>query len=525
MYTQFFGLQQEPFSIAPDPRYLYMSDSHREALAHLLYGIRGGGGFVVLTGEIGAGKTTVCRGLLEQVPDTCKLAYVFNPRLSVDELLVTICEEFGLRFTTPEGKRHWPGPKECVDALNRQLLETHAAGGQSVLIIDEAQNLPTDVLEQLRLLTNLETNERKLLQIILIGQPGLRELLADPSLVQLSQRVIARFHLGALSAAETARYVAHRWEVAGGAAAGLPFDAAILRRIHRYTGGVPRRINLLCDRALLAAYAAGARRIDARLLHQAALEVSPRANRLGWLPMAIAGLAGLALLVALLVWIWPYEHDTTFHVATHDLAPLDFDLSGLAAETAPFTGGGPEIQAWQALAGLWKLDGFTGDPCGPAVEAQGLVCYRGRGGLGEIRQMGRPVVLTLQADPRGPRTYALLIGLDAQRARFDVGGVVRNVPLMAVAPLWQGEYATWWRVPPGWTPRNRKVSTEWLGQQLARTDGRPQPVPLGEIGTTLRNFQRMQGLNADGVPGARTLMLLNRLGGVDEPRLAERVQP
>jgi general secretion pathway protein A len=222
MYAQFFGLARAPFSIAPDPHYLFMSERHREALAHLLYGLDGGGGFVLLSGEIGAGKTTVCRCFLEQVPANCNVAYIFNPKLTANELLRSVCDEFRIVY------RH-PGPgaetaKDYVDALNVFLLQAHAAGRNNVLIIDEAQNLSADVLEQLRLLTNLETNERKLLQIILIGQPELRAMLARPELEQLAQRVIARFHLEALSEGETAQYVRHRLAVAGMTRA-VPFDA------------------------------------------------------------------------------------------------------------------------------------------------------------------------------------------------------------------------------------------------------------------------------------------------------------
>ncbi len=270
MYAQFFGLKQEPFSIAPDPHYLFMSERHREALAHLLYGLRGGGGFVLLTGEIGAGKTTVCRCFLEQIPKKCNVAYVFNPKLTALELLQTIAEEFHIRprESAPAGE----GVKQLVDAINEFLLRTHAVGMNNVLIIDEAQLLSTEVLEQLRLLTNLETRERKLLQIILIGQPELREMLAAPELEQLAQRVIARFHLPALSAAETWQYIKHRLTVAG-LRGSSPFEGKLRERIHQLSRGVPRRINLLCDRALLGAYSQGQSKVSVATLNRAAQEV------------------------------------------------------------------------------------------------------------------------------------------------------------------------------------------------------------------------------------------------------------
>src|SRR5512141_809928 len=210
MYEQYFGLAEAPFSIAPDPRYLYLSQRHQEALAHLLYGVNGGGGFVLLTGEVGAGKTTVCRCLLEQIPASCDVAYIFNPKLTVGELLSTICLEFGI--AVPPGNT---SVKVFVDCINAYLIDAHARGRHTVLIIDEAQNLSADVLEQMRLLTNLETSQRKLLQIILLGQSELAEMLARPELRQLAQRVIARYHLGPLAKREVADYVRHRLEVAG----------------------------------------------------------------------------------------------------------------------------------------------------------------------------------------------------------------------------------------------------------------------------------------------------------------------
>jgi general secretion pathway protein A len=270
MYKKFFGLKQEPFSIAPDPHYLFMSERHREALAHLLYGVKGGGGFVLLTGEIGAGKTTVCRCFLEQVPRRTNVAYIFNPRQTAEELLESICEEFRIPREAVPGRL--PTARDHVAALNGFLLRTHGVGQNNVLIIDEAQSLSAEVLEQLRLLTNLETNERKLLQIILIGQPELRDMLARPELEQLAQRIIARYHLDALTADETRQYIQHRLGVAGLRGA-VPFDSASMQRIHAMADGVPRRINLLCDRALLGAYAGGKPQVTVDIVDKAAAEV------------------------------------------------------------------------------------------------------------------------------------------------------------------------------------------------------------------------------------------------------------
>ena len=299
MYAAHFGLKREPFSIAPDPRYLFMSERHREALAHLLYGVRGGGGFVLLTGEIGAGKTTVCRCFLEQVPKRTNVAYIFNPKLTALELLQSVCHEFRITVQARDGAA--PTLKDHVDALNEYLLRTHAAGQNSILIIDEAQNLAPDVLEQLRLLTNLETNERKLLQIILIGQPELRDMVARPELEQLAQRVVARFHLDPLAEEETAHYIKHRLSVAGMSGL-IPFDRDARHRIFELTRGVPRRINLLCDRALLGAYASGRQRVDRAIVDKAAGEVFDLTRRGagGWSRRRL-GLVGGGVAVGALV--------------------------------------------------------------------------------------------------------------------------------------------------------------------------------------------------------------------------------
>jgi general secretion pathway protein A len=289
MYLHHFGFQREPFSIAPDPRSLYLGEGHGEALAHLFYAITCGG-FVLLTGEIGSGKTTLCRAFIEQAPRRCNIALVLNPRQQPDELLRTVCEEF--RVPLPAE----PGTKALVDALNAFLLRTHAVGHRNLVIVDEAQALPAQALEQLRLLTNLETDEGKLLQVILIGQPELREMLAQPELEQVSQRIVARCHLRALDAAQTEHYVHHRLRSAGRDPEGI-FDDEALARVHALTRGVPRLVNVLCDRALLGAFAAGRWTVDAALVEQAAREAfGPwHARGLAWLRRHRVLLSGVGI--------------------------------------------------------------------------------------------------------------------------------------------------------------------------------------------------------------------------------------
>jgi len=266
MYNEYFGLKEPPFSIAPDPHYLYMSDKHREALAHLLYGINSDNGFVLLTGDVGTGKTTVCRCLLQQMPENSDIAFILNPKLSVDELLAVICDE--LRISYPGGNT---SNKIFIDCINAYLIDTNAKGRRTVLIIEEAQNLSPDVLEQIRLLTNLETNERKLLQIIMVGQPELNEMLSRPELRQLQQRVTARFHLGPLTKQELPSYVLHRLSVAG--VDRILFPPATISRLFKLSSGVPRKVNLICDRALLGTYVQGKSIIDISTLNKAAGEV------------------------------------------------------------------------------------------------------------------------------------------------------------------------------------------------------------------------------------------------------------
>ena len=558
MYKQFFGLKQAPFSIAPDPRYLFMSERHREALAHLLYGVGGGGGFVLLTGEIGAGKTTVCRCFLEQIPRRCNVAYIFNPKLTVAELLKSVCDEFHIPY-----QHRGPGVptvKDHLDPLNKFLLDTHAVGQNNVLIIDEAQSLSADVLEQLRLLTNLETNERKLLQIVLIGQPELRTMLARPELEQLAQRVIARFHLEALSQAETVQYIRHRLAVAG-MTGGHPFDRPAMRRVHHWTRGVPRRINLLCDRALLGAYATGKGDVGVEIVDKAAREVFDQAEpaarqRFGRRPMAVLGLGaalGGALLGVMLAAVnggTPRESGALSAVAAVSPRASGVSPSGVMARSAAPSGAASastapasaasasadlnaafdsliddEKEAWRLLAAAWRLQLDDGDPCRLAQRRQ-VQCFSSSTSLALIRQLDRPGIVSLHGD-QGRVAYALLTGLHGTNATLRAGGRTFDVPLASLVTLWRGDFATFWRAPEGWRSdimgSGSAPVAEWLSTQLARAQGQPAPghneATEGALRSRIAAFQLAQGLKPDGLVGPMTLMQLNRASGVDEPRL------
>lgn len=363
LYAQHFRLTEAPFSIAPNPRFLFMSEQHREALAHLLYGIGHDGGFVLLTGEVGTGKTTLCRCLLEKVPEDTDVAFIINPRLSVVDLLANICDELGISYDT--GKLN---NRLLVDAINHYLLDRHAAGRHTVLVIDEAQNLETEVLEQLRLLTNLETHERKLLQIILLGQPELQDKLNTPELRQLSQRVTARYHLQALNHADMQAYIKHRLSIAG--CEQSIFAPSALRFVYRRSKGIPRLINLICDRAMLGAFADGVSRINRAMVQQAAREVlgeqsnkQPNAVR-----FRIALPVAAVLLLALTSWasgLWMAPQ-----AAAPDSVPASVSTSGEAeaVRKARMIEAAPETPASAPAA---MADFASEAPAEPDAEAEG----------------------------------------------------------------------------------------------------------------------------------------------------------
>jgi len=537
MYASYFGLKHEPFSIAPDPHYLFMSERHREALAHLLYGLGGGGGFVLLTGEIGTGKTTLCRLFLEQIPANCNVAYIFNPKQSALELMQSICEEF--RIAVPAST----SMKAHVDRLNAFLLESHAAGRNTVLIIDEAQNLEPEVLEQLRLLTNLETRERKLLQVILIGQPELRQMLERPELEQLAQRVIARYHLGALTPGETEQYIRHRMDVAG-LERPFPFEPRAVRRIHELSRGVPRRINLLCDRALLGAYATSRATVDRKTVEQAAEEVlgkrnvAPPVRQRTALVLALGLAAGAGLYAAATrvsqVSQVPQD-DQPVRIATAAKPPARAASIAKAA-SAPASAIAAPAQApqllhdandaWRELAALWKAQPAEGSACAE-LQKQQLECFTKNLNLALIRELARPGIVTLDAQ-QGKPSYALLTALTQESATLRAGSAEQTVTLAALAARWNGDFATLWKSPPGYDAYSshgevRAETASWIESRLASAGVNGNGNGIANVKepmrVRLRTFQLAHGLPADGQPGPLTYMQLNRAGGADEPRL------
>ncbi len=534
MYLSYFGFAEAPFSIAPDPRYLYMTRSHEEALAHLLYGVNGDGGFVLLTGEVGAGKTTVCRCLLEQIPDSCDVAYVFNPKLTVEELLSTICAELGI--ACPPGNT---SIGVFVDCINEYLLDANARGRHTVLIIDEAQNLSADVLEQMRLLTNLETNQRKLLQIILLGQPELAEMLDRPGLRQLAQRIVARYHLGSLSKPEVVAYVRHRLEMSG--TQRQLFPEALMGRLYRLSKGVPRIINVLCDRALLGAYTQGKERVDRATLDQAAREVfGQRTARRRTLLSTVAAALMIAMsgALALGAYRWVQHDNETVAVApttVKSVAPVPnparIDVAAVKpAETLAWPGNVPRAQsremAYAALFRTWGADYGGGDACRQAEKA-GLRCRVARGGLDELREINRPAVLNMR-DEQGQEFYATLTRLEGNTATLAFANETRPVALGVLANQWSGHYTVLWRMP---APAHEHIllgehgaAVAWLNQQLPQGHGgtaqvSEDPVFDDTIVRRIKQFQLARGLIPDGVVGPQTLLRLSIQSDKSAPKL------
>jgi general secretion pathway protein A len=545
MYLSHFGLREPPFAMTPDPRFLYLSERHREALAHLLYGVSEHGGFVQLTGEVGTGKTSVCRCLLEQLPAEVDVALILNPRLSPAELLAAICDE--LAVAHPGGG----SVKALVDALHRHLLEAHARGRRTVLIVDEAQNLAPGVLEQVRLLTNLETSQDKLLQVILIGQPELAALLARPKLRQVAQRITARYHLEPLSASETRAYVRHRVAVAGGPEE--LFTGGALRLVRWGSHGIPRLINAIADRALLGAYARGRQRVGALTVHRASREIlgaAPPARAARWRRrVAAAAAAGGAVALVLVTPAW---------VARSVLEPLPAAVSrgptaavvpaattGAAPGTAPGPGAAapgrldellraPGVSAGRrdALAVLFAqwgqgADGSRADCWVPGPG--GLECVASAGTWRKLRRLDLPAAIEL-AGPDGARRYAAVTALSGTDVTLRFGDRTLTVPIGEVDPLWDGRFVVIWRPPAAPMPvqlGDRGPSVAWVRERLARVDGEAAAgsgTAAFDQGLRARlvRFQRTQGLEPDGIVGWETAIVLqNASGGRGAPRLSQ----
>lgn len=570
MYKDYFHLTEMPFSIAPDPRFLYMSQRHREALAHLLYGVQGEGGILLLTGEVGTGKTTLCRCLLEQIQTRCDVAFILNPKMSVEELLASICDEFHIEMPAVA-----PSVKVLVDAINTHLLRANAQGRRAVLIIDEAQNLRADVLEQLRLLTNLETNTRKLLQIILIGQPELQDMLRQPELRQVAQRVVARYHLSQLTRLEVAAYVVHRLRISGTRVPVFPYS--LIGSLYRLTGGVPRLINLVCDRALLGTYVQRKLQVTPKTLKKAAREVidmSAKPHRwsrlFAWPSLVLAAVCAGGVFAASLLPLplWPISWPKT-ELAAAAAAPAPAPAPAPAAQvvqSAPASASAAEAAVppeqisftsadqpaieelrWPdatlprgrseglAFQDLLNLYGIAYDPGGKGsackiAETVNMHCLYARGGLSDLLRENQPAVLLMDGVAKDRPYYVVLTALDEESATVIVAGARHRVALAQIAPLWSGKYVLLWYAPPGFgnvlAGGSRSPAVSWLRQSLARAQGGNADGPAwfdDELVGRVKAFQLAEGMAPDGVAGAFTLIRLNLRLDQNLPRLSKTV--
>ncbi|PKD38385.1 peptidoglycan-binding protein [Methylomonas sp. Kb3] len=524
MYQQYFNFSELPFSISPDPHFMFMSERHQEGLAHLLYGINQGGGFVALTGEVGTGKTTLCHCLLQQLPENVDIALILNPKLTTQELLATICDELGISHAGFAAK-------QLIDAINQYLLAAYSQGRRTVLLIDEAQNLSLDVLEQIRLLTNLETSKAKLLQIILVGQPELNALLARQDLRQLNQRITARYHLLPLSLDETRAYIRHRLRVCKGNH--RLFNPAAIRKIYQYSQGVPRLINILCDRALLGAYATNAREINPAIIRRAAQEVlgSVKTKRRWY--SATAAILVIGAWAGLQFWSQPMPvvEPAKPAIAQQPVVPA---APIPAAKQVSFAdqldqAGLSFAEAVTESLNTWHLSAPPGRTADCATVATlGLQCLFGKGNWQELLTLNRPAILAF-SDPTGAKRYVLLTGVEHDSAIIRLKDTV-NIPLAELVTLWDGNYLLLWRPPhPGVTeiaPTQQSAAVLWLRERLSKITGKPAGDMASRIfdetlKAELSSFQRRHHLTPDGIAGARTLIHLdNQSGASAAPHLA-----
>jgi general secretion pathway protein A len=553
MYNEYFGLKELPFSIAPDPRYLYMSDQHREALAHLMYGINSDGGFVLLTGEVGTGKTTVCRCLLDKIPENTDVAFILNPKVTVEELLATVCDE--LRISYPEGNT---SIKVFIDRINAYLLDAHSRGRKTVLIIEEAQNLCIDVLEQIRLLTNLETNERKLLQIIMLGQPELKDMLSRQELRQLSQRITARYHLGSLSKKEVYQYVKHRLAIAG--LHSQLFPASLCSKLFDLSDGIPRKINLICDRALLGTYVQGKEHVDRKTLNRAAREVLgdtdvqeiQQKKAPVW---AVVGLLFIICGVALAATYYNEEirnavsvpeelpqKEIMFNPIKPEGNSIGHDEENTELAAAPpvmdtlilpsaLMHDDTERMSFQALLQKWGVEYIpqeNSDAC-QDVQEFSLFCLQEKGSLRDLKHLNRPVIMKL-FDDSDKEYYAALMTLSEETAVFVLGEKEITVPVSEIALRWKGEFMLLWKAPIKYQayilPGSSGPRVKWLDRQIAFIKGTEAPLQVNpvydeELISEVKNFQLHAGLVPDGIVGPRTVIHLNTASGADIPVLQE----
>lgn len=510
MYESHYGFTEKPFNLTPDPKYLFFSQRHSDAFAHLEFGRREKGGFIAITGEVGTGKTTLARCFLSKLDARTATAFVLYPALSGEELLRSILQDLHIPVTGTSLKDH-------VDALHRFLLDARAQERDVVLLVDEAQDLSTEVLEQVRLISNLETDTEKLIQIVLMGQSELHEMLGRRELRQLAQRVTARFHLTPLDRGETESYVKHRLGVAGGEGKVL-FTGDALSAVHSASGGVPRLINLVCDRALLAGYVQGSREITLAMVKQAAREALGEAPRRKSRRRAItvAGIAaGLALAALAGAAVARLSAGPAPRVETTPPPPPTTELARAQPAVArpvmlePLLLSLDREASWRtaesAVQALW------GDSL---LERTTLRTH-----LDQVRVLNLPVILEMFHPARRDTCFVAVVRLENGQAMVAQGsGALLPVSEDELDRLWTRQAVFLWRDFDALGAASDSVrTTAWARESLGRLG---YLGPDRDLAGAVARFQRDANLSADGVIGARTLMTLYSRGSYPQPRLS-----
>lgn len=535
MYCTFYGLKERPFTLTPNPDFIFLGRAHQEAFAHLIYGIEQKAGFIALTGEVGAGKTTVMRTLLTRLtPESYATALILNPMLSSLGLLKTINREFGIADQGDE-------PAELVEILNRFLLQQKESGRTVVLVIDEAQDMERDVLEQVRLLSNLETAREKLIQIILVGQPELETLLSQPELRQLNQRITVRYHLTPMDAADTRDYIAHRLRVAGGTPDMVRFAQGAVTAIHRFAGGLPRLVNAVADRALLIGYTAEARQIETHHARQAIGEVAPaerrrsvRRTKIITSAVTTVLLVASVFVILLLTLPKPVAVTPAPPVARpqQKVVPLAGMLQQLQESTSIALAYQTVLKAWNITLPAGVVPDNTLDA---ALKRAGLDLFRYTGNLGGLARMGYPAILEMSGAD-GQKRYLVFGGLTSEHALVaNAAGQLVPVSTTTLEQAWTGRAIIPWKnvlrlsVPTPYmiNSAERELLVRLLVAAGFWNDGQPSTSDMA-VREALRGFQQQQGLESDGVAGGQTLMMLyRRTADFRTPILekAENIQP
>ncbi|MBI5179130.1 MAG: AAA family ATPase [Nitrospinae bacterium] len=566
MYTKFFGLKEKPFNLTPDPKFLYLGKNHKESYAQLLYSVKEHVGFVVLIGEVGTGKTTICRSFLNQLPDTCNIAYIFNPNLDDLELLKSLNKELGI-------EHRYATKKALQDVLYNYLLEQKKNDKRVIMLIDEAQNLSPSVLEQIRLLSNLETETQKLIQIILVGQPELDQMLENDSLRQLRQRISVWCRLYSLNYQEMAEYISHRMSMAGGGHLDI-FSGRALREIFRFSKGTPRLINLLCDRSLLAAYSLGERTVSVKIVRKCIRDVTGRAAHISFMSRITSALAVLTSAAALWLLVSTGAFSGVFtaeakavvenppssssaaqsapqpgteaalapEVAVEDLPNSPAPVAGPAGGPPPAQPAAPKTEvffesngrtaavnsvlaAWEIAEPLTRDDEARG--ISQVAQARKMDCLIGKMDMAQLKALNYPAVLEV-TDESGRTGFVPVVA--AAGEQFKTGLAADTVSQEWLEKHWNGKAYILWKDfsggPANLKRGDRGKTVKWLQESMHRLgyigDARNVTGVYGEkTARAVIRFQSENQLNADGQAGAVTRMLIyGLLPDYKTPRLS-----